>query len=140
MRSGHESSFDEEAFFIFSEAELLELSGESSDGLVTHSLLACIDFLGLEGVELGGLVLALLFEAVDEALLGPAALGSKIAEGAKLTVRLQSENLEGLGDDDTLLVVVGEGDTLEDLKAAESGGTLGLLVSEHTTDALPHKS
>jgi hypothetical protein len=140
MRSGHESSFDEEAFFSFSEAELLELSGESSDGLVAHGLLACVSLLGLEGVELGGLVLALLFEAVDEALLGPAALGSEIAEGAELAVCLQSEDLEGLGDDDALLVVVGEGDTLEDLKATESGGTLGLLMSDHTTDTLPHES
>ena len=111
----HESSFAEE-FFIFSEAVLLELSRECCDRFVTQSLLGGLSPLGLDSPELGGLRLSLLLERVDDASLGPAALGREVAEGAELAVRLESENLESLGDDDALLVVVGEGNALEDLE------------------------
>jgi hypothetical protein len=120
-----------------SESVLLELGVESGDLLITHGLGASGHLLLLEDVELLGLDLALLFEAGNEVLAGPAGHSGEVTEGAELSVRLQSEHLEGLGNDDALLVVVGEGNSLEDLKAAESGGALRGLVGEHSTDHLP---
>ena len=120
-----------------SESILLELSVERSNLLVAHGLGASSLLLLLESVELLGLGLAVLFELLDKALLGPASDNSEVAEAAVFTVRLQSEHLEGFGNNDALLVVVGEGNTLEDLQATESGGALGGLVGQHSTDHLP---
>lgn len=98
-----------------SEAVLLKLSGERGHALVVHGFLASISLLDFQRVEFGSLILALLFKSLNEALLGPAALSSEISEGTELAVSLQSEDLECFGDNDTLLVVVGEGNSLEDL-------------------------
>ena len=127
-------------FSSFSEAVLLELSREGSYRLVAESSLAGSLLLGLRNVELLSLLLSLLLEGIDEGSLGPAALGGKIAEGAELSVGLQSEHLKSFRDDDSLLVVVGEWNTFENLETAESGGTLGGLVGQHATGGLPEES
>lgn len=94
----------------------------------------------LEFVELGGLLLALIFELRHDAGLGPASLGGKVTKSAEFSVSLQSEHLEGLGNDNALLVVVGEGHAFEDLQLTESGGATSELVGEHATDALPENA
>jgi hypothetical protein len=122
---------------LSSEAEAGELRLELSDALVVDSLGASGLLLCLDSVESGGLDLSLVFQFVDEVQLGPASLGSEITDGAELSVGLQSENLEGLWDDHSLLVVEWEWDSLVDSKTAESGLTAWLLVGEHATDGLP---
>jgi hypothetical protein len=58
------------------------------------------------------------------------------ADGAVLAAGAETENAQSLGNDDTLLLVVGRGNTLEDLQALHGGGTTGGLVGDHTTDGL----
>ncbi len=116
-----------------SETHLLEFGRECTDSLVTHSFCASCDLLGLGFVELVGFDLSLGLEGLDEGSLLPAGEGSEVTEGAKLAVVLESQDFEGLGNDDSLLVVVREGDALENLEAAESGGTLGGFVGEHSS-------
>jgi len=122
---------------LSSEAEAGELRLELGDSLVVNGLGASGFLLGLESVESGGLDLSLVFQFVDEVQLGPAGLGSEITNGAEFSVGLQSENLEGLWDDHSLLVVEWEWDSLVDSKTAESGLTAWLLVGEHAADDLP---
>jgi hypothetical protein len=61
-------------------------------------------------------------------------------DSAELAAGLKTENTESLGNDDLLGLVVGRGNTLEDLKALESGGTTGSLVGDHATDGLVEDS
>ena len=61
---------------------------------------------------------------------------AETTDSAVLAAGLQPQDTEGLGDDDALLLVVGRGNTLEDLKALESGGTTGGLVGNHAADSL----
>ena len=65
---------------------------------------------------------------------------AQTADGAILAAGLQAKNAQSLGNDDLLLLVVGRGDTLEDLEALESGGTPGSLVRDHATDGLVEDS
>ena len=58
------------------------------------------------------------------------------ANGAVLAAGLKSKNAEGLGNDHLLLLVVGSGDTLENLKTLKSGGTASGLVGDHATNGL----
>lgn len=120
-----------------SESELGELRVEGCNALVGGSLGLGLDLLLLGGVEGGGLDLSLLLELLNDASLGPASEGSEVTERAVVSAGLESESAEGIWDDHSLLLVVGEGDTFEDLQLTEGGGTLGHLVGEHTTSALP---
>lgn len=61
---------------------------------------------------------------------------AQTANGAVLAARAEAEHTESLGDDDTLLLVIRRGDTLENLEALHGGGTTGGLVRNHTTDGL----
>lgn len=65
---------------------------------------------------------------------------AETADGAVLAARLESEDSESLGNDHLLLLVVGRGNTLEDLEALESGGTTSSLVGHHATDGLVEDS
>jgi len=116
-----------------SETQFLEFGSERTDSLVADILCASCDLLGLGFVELGGFDLSLGLEGLNEGSFGPAGEGSEVSERAELAVVLESQDLEGLGHDDSLLVVVREGDALENLEAAESGGTLGGFVGEHSS-------
>ena len=116
-----------------SETQFLEFGSERTDSLVTESLCASCDLLGLGFVELCGFDLSLGLEGLNKGSFSPAGEGSEVTERAELTVVLESQDLEGLGNDDSLLVIVREGDTLENLEAAESGGTLGGFVGEHSS-------
>lgn len=61
---------------------------------------------------------------------------AQTANGAVLAAGLQSENTESLGNDHLLLLVIGRGNTLEDLEALHGGSTTGSLVGDHATDGL----
>lgn len=76
----------------------------------------------------------------NDVLVLPANLVRQTTDSAELAAGLESENAESLGNDDLLGLVVGWGDTLEDLKALESSGTTGSLVRHHTTDGLVEDS
>ena len=120
-----------------SEAELGELLVEGGAGLVVGGLGADLSLLDLAVVEGLGLDLSLLLKGGDGVSLGPASHGGELTEGAELAVGLEAESLEGIGDDHSLLHVVGEGDTFEDLELAEGISASGELVGEHATGDLP---
>jgi len=88
----------------------------------------------------GTLGLSSLLQSGNDILVLPANLVGQTADSAELAAGLESENAESLGNDDLLGLVVGRGDTLEDLKALESGGTTGSLVGDHATDGLVEDS
>lgn len=72
----------------------------------------------------------------DNILVLPANLVAETANGAVLAAGAQTQDTESLGNNDALLLVVGRGDTLEDLEALHSGGTTGGLVGNHAADSL----
>lgn len=88
----------------------------------------------------GALGLSSLLQSSNNVLVLPADLVAETANGAVLATGLESEDSESLGNDHLLLLVVGRGNTLEDLKALQSGGTTGSLVGDHATDGLVEDS
>lgn len=72
----------------------------------------------------------------NDILVLPANLVAETANGAVLAAGAQTQDTEGLGNDNTLLLVVGRGDTLEDLQALHGGSTAGGLVGNHAADSL----
>ena len=106
-----------------SESELGEGTVEGSDRLVSGGLGLGISLSGLGSVELGGLGLSLVFEGGDEGSLGPSGSGGEVSEDAEFSMSLKSENLEGLWDDHSLLLVIWEWDSLEHLQSIKSGFT-----------------
>lgn len=86
------------------------------------------------------LSLSSLLQSSNDILVLPANLVGQTTNSAELAAGLETEDTESLGNDDLLGLVVGRGDTLEDLKALESGGTAGSLVGDHTTDGLVEDS
>lgn len=61
---------------------------------------------------------------------------AQTADSAVLAAGLQPQNAESLGNHHLLDLVVGRGDTLEDLEALKGGGTAGGLVGDHAADGL----
>ena len=117
-----------------------ELLVEVGNGLVSHGLGASVLAADLELVELGRSDLASGLELANELPLLPASLLSESAEVAVLSGAFQSLTLKSVGDNNSLLLVVGEGDALEDSQATERVGTDGLLVWKHATDDLPENA
>ena len=110
------------------ESLVLGNRGEGLGADLASSLLA---------LEVGlALDLPLLLEAVDNVLAAPSDLVRDALEGGVLAAGLQAEDTEGGGDDDLLDLVLGGGNTLVELKAAEGGGTARGLVGDHTADGL----
>jgi hypothetical protein len=72
----------------------------------------------------------------DNVLVLPANLVAETANSAVLAAGAEAQDTESLGNDNTLLLVVGRGDTLEDLEALHGGGTAGGLVGNHAADSL----
>jgi hypothetical protein len=124
-------------FSSASEAVLLELVVELLNRLVVCAAGTGGGLLLLELEELVGVGDALLLEFLNEALLGPAHLGGEVTESAVLAVSLESEALKGVGHNDSLLVVIGEGNALEDSQAGKGSGAAGLLVGEHGAERSP---
>ena len=120
-----------------SETELGESTVESSDGFVVGSS-GLGGSLGLGGsVVLGGLGLSTVFEGVDEVSLGPSGDLGDVLEVGEVTSGFHSQDLEGVGDNHTLLLVVRVWDTVEESEGGKGSGTSGLLVGEHSSDVLP---
>ena len=61
---------------------------------------------------------------------------AETTDGAVLAAGLEAENTEGLGNDHLLHLVVGRGDTLEDLQSLHRRGTTSSLVGDHASDGL----
>lgn len=61
---------------------------------------------------------------------------AETADGAVLAAGAQAQDTQSLGNDNTLLLVVGRGNTLEHLQALHGGGTAGGLVRDHAADSL----
>jgi hypothetical protein len=74
---------------------------------------------------------------VNNVAVLPAELAAETANGAVLAAGLKAEDTERLGDDHTLLVVVGRGDALEGLQAVHGSVTTLGLVRDHATDGAP---
>lgn len=72
----------------------------------------------------------------NNVLVLPANLVAETADGAVLAAGAQAQDTQSLGNDNTLLLVVGRGDTLEHLQALHGGGTAGGLVGDHAADSL----
>ena len=123
-----------------SESELGELGIEGSNALVLGGLGLGSDLLLLGGVEGGRLDLSLFLKIVDDVSLGPTGERGQLAKRAVVPVSLQAERAKCIRDHHSLLLIVGEGDTLEHLQLSESGGTSGQLVWEHAASALPENA
>jgi len=118
-------------------AELGESSVEWGNGLIGGSLGLGGGLLLLEGVESGGFDLSLLLKLLNTLSLGPAGQGGEFSKRAVVSAGSKTKGAEGIGDDHSLLLIVGEGDSLEDLKVAESGSASWGLVGEHASKGLP---
>ena len=105
--------------------------------LVSESLCLSNDLLLLQLVEFIALSLSLLLQGLDDVSSGPSDLVGEVSEQTSVSVGFDSENLESLWHNHALLLVIWEWDTLEDLKALESGFTSGGLVREHSTKRSP---
>ena len=123
-----------------SESELGELSVEGSDALVLGSRGLGSELLLLGGIEGSGLDLSLLLEGLDDVTLGPAGERSELAQRAVVSAGLEAESAESIRDHHSLFLVIGEGDTFEDLQLTESGGASWELVGKHATKALPENA
>jgi hypothetical protein len=88
-------------------------------------------------VELGGSLLSLGGELLNELLALPTGVLGHITEDAESSLGLQFQRLEGLRDDHLLLPVIGRWDTVVNSESLESSLTSGSLVGEHTTDSSP---
>lgn len=73
---------------------------------------------------------------LNNILVLPANLVAQTTDSAVLAAGLQPQNAESLGNHHLLDLVVGRGDTLEDLEALKGGGTTGGLVGDHAADGL----
>lgn len=120
-----------------SESVLGELLVDLLEIVAVSCLGSSVDLLLLKLVEPGCLNLSLLLKSLDESLLGPADLLGELSQDAELAVRLQSQHLEGVGDDQSALLIIGIRNALENLQLAKSSSTLGSLVWEHASDNSP---
>lgn len=77
------------------------------------------------GLTLG---LSLLLQSVNDVLVSPSDFVGDSLEGAELSSGLQSQDSESGGDNHLLGLVLGRGDTLEELKSGQGGGTSRALV------------
>ena len=123
-----------------SESVLGELSVNLSEGFVIESLGlgGGLLLLGLEVLlRLGE---SLLLEGSGDVSLGPSVHGSELSDSASFSLGLDSENLEGLGNDHSLLLIIGEGNSLEDLQSLEGSSTSGRFMGEHSSNNSPEHS
>mmetsp|Transcript_29410 Transcript_29410/g.57735 ORF Transcript_29410/g.57735 Transcript_29410/m.57735 type:complete len:240 (+) Transcript_29410:385-1104(+) len=76
-------------------------------------------------------------QTLDQVVVVPPDPGGEVPESAELPVELQTEDLEGLGDDHPLLHVVGGRHSLEAPEPGESHLPPGGLVGHHSPDGSP---
>jgi hypothetical protein len=111
-----------------------------------------INFLDVEGlsnvvglgnsllVPCGGSLSALVLELADQGLLSPSDLAGKVTKGAELSEAGQLNCSEGIGDELSLLGVIGGGNSLEDFESAECLSSSGGLMGQHASDGSPEYS
>lgn len=120
-----------------SETVLLEFFVELGHRLVSESSSACLDLLLLLFVERSRLLLSLILELGHDVLLGPSGELGEVSHGAEVSVGFHSEDFEGLRDNHSLLLVIGEWDSFENFQSRHGSGTSGGLVRGHASDHLP---
>jgi len=125
---------------LYSKSEGGELLVELLNSLVAGCLGTRSNLSALEFVEFGGLNFTLGLEFVNECVLRPASLLSKITKSAVRSVGLHSLASKGVWHNYSLLVVIRERDALKDSETAESGGTDRLFVWEHASSDLPENA
>jgi hypothetical protein len=108
--------------------------------LVAHSLGSSNNLLLLGFVVLLGLGLSLVFEGGDKGSLGLSGSGGEVTEDTEFSMSLKSKDLEGLWDDHSLLLVIWEWDSLENLKLLKSSLTLWSLMWGHSSNSSPEDS
>jgi len=120
-----------------SESELGESTVEHGYGLVGRGF-GFGGSLGLSSsVELGGLGLSAGFESIDKVSVVPSGELGNVSQNGEVTVRFHSQDLEGVGDNHTLLLVVRVWDTVEETEGSHGSGTSGFFVRGHSSDVLP---
>ena len=88
-------------------------------------------------VERSGADLSLSLELSNHSSVLPAHLLGKTSENGEFAVRLETKDSQSLRDDDSLDLVVGVGNSLDDLDSAEGVSTTDGLVWEHASDRSP---
>ncbi|KAH3658858.1 hypothetical protein OGATHE_006584 [Ogataea polymorpha] len=94
----------------------------------------------LLGVVLSRSDLTLLFQSIDDGLVFPSNRGRKLAQSGVLSAWLQSQNSQGLRNNNSLLLVVWRWNTFKHLQSLQSSLTSGGLVGDHTSDSLVQNS
>jgi hypothetical protein len=84
--------------------------------------------------------LPLLLQLVDDVLVTPTDLVRQPLQGAVLPAGLESEDTESGGNNHLLDLVLGGGDTLEQLQSLQSGSSSRGLVGDHSSDSLVEDS
>jgi len=120
-----------------SESELGESTVEGSDGLVSRGLGSSSSSCLRGSVVLGRLGLSAGFESVDEVTARPSSELGNLSERSEVSVGLHSQDLEGVGDNHALLLVVRVRDTVEESERGKSSSTSGFLVGDDASDVLP---
>ena len=120
-----------------SETVLLEFFVELGHRLVFQSSSACLGLLLLLFVECSRLLLSLILELRHDVLLGPSGDGGEVSHAAEISMGFHSEDFEGLRDNHSLLLVIGEWNSFENFQSGHSSGTSGGLVWGHASDHLP---
>jgi hypothetical protein len=83
---------------------------------------------------------SLVFELFDEVLLAPSDLAGQISQLAELSEAAELDGSEGIRDDLPFFSIIRSWDSFEDFESAQSSGTDGLLVWQHTSDGSPGHS
>jgi len=123
-----------------SESEGFELCVDLGNGFIINSLLLGSNLLLLGVEELLGFDLSLLFKSGDKFFSSPSSHLSEVSVNAEVSVSLHSDNLKGLWDNHSLLLVIWRWDSFEDLDVLKSSLTLWGLVREHSSDGSPEHS
>lgn len=85
----------------------------------------------VEGATIGGNILG------NNIPVLPAEFVTETADCAVLAAGLETQDTQSLGNNDTLLAVVGSGHTLKGLEAVQGSGAARSLVRQHATDSAP---
>lgn len=120
-----------------SETESGERLIEVLAGGVLGGLSTGLGNLDLSVVELLRLLLPLGLEFANDVALSPASKPGEVTQAARFSETLHPLDLESLGHDHALLVVIGVRDTVEESETAESENTTGRLVGKHAAEGLP---
>ena len=110
---------------LFSEGlEIITLNGLSSLSLGTVLLFP----------DLVGSFLSLRFQLFNNSLVFPTSVSAQITQQAEISEVLESDDLQGRGDNLSLSGIIRSGDTFKDLESSQSGSTSGSFMGKHASD------